>query len=141
MPDVYVTAAQRRAVFNRAKYRCEYCRTPDAFVSDPFAVEHIIARSKRGLTRLPNLALACSACNSHKYNKVEALDALSQEVVSLFHPRKQRWQDHFAWSEDELLVVGLTPTGRVTIETLQMNHPKMVNLRRLLKLAGLHPPT
>ena len=134
------TATQRRAVFVRAAWRCEYCRTPEAFVPDSFAVEHLIPFSKGGKTRLNNLALACPACNGHKYNKVTGLDPFTQESAPLFNPRRQRWQDHFAWSEDTLLIVGLTPTGRATVETLQMNHPKIINLRRLLLLAELHPP-
>ena len=140
MPEARVTAAQRRAVFKRAKCRCEYCLTPEAFVPDPFALEHIWPRSKGGRTRLDNLALACIACNSHKYNLTEAIDPVSQKLVPLFHPRKQRWSEHFAWSDDGLSLIGLTPIGRATIDTLQMNHAKMINYRRLLLLAGLQPP-
>jgi hypothetical protein len=36
------TAAQRRKILVRAKWRCEYRRTPEPFVPNPFAVEHII---------------------------------------------------------------------------------------------------
>lgn len=134
------TAAQRRKIFARAGWRCEYCRTPEDFVPDPFAIEHIIPLSAGGKTRLDNLASACLACNGRKYNKVAGIDPLTQELALLFNPRKQRWPDHFTWSEDALLVVGLTPTGRATVKTLKMNHQKMVNLRRVLLLAGLHPP-
>jgi hypothetical protein len=140
MPKERPTAAQRRTVFARAGWRCEYCLTPDAFVPDPFVVEHIIPFSAGGKTRLANLASACPACNGRKYNKVTGIDPLTREFAPLFNPRKQRWRDHFTWSEDSLLIVGLTPTGRVTVETLKMNHQKMVNLRRVLLLAGLHPP-
>jgi len=44
------------------------------------------------------------------------------------------------WSDDFTLIVGLTGTGRATVEALQMNRPGVVNLRRLLHAAGLHPP-
>ena len=81
MPKDTVTAALRRAVFDRAHYRCEYCRTPDAFVPDPFAVEHVKPRSRKGKSRLDNLALSCTACNSHKYNKMVAVDPLSEKLV------------------------------------------------------------
>ncbi len=134
------TAAQRRKILVQAKGRCEYCRTPEPFVPDPFAVEHIIPSSKGGKTRLNNLASACLACNGRKYNKVAGIDPLTQELAPLFNPRKQRWQDHFSWSEDALLIVGLTPTGRATVETLKMNHRKTVNLRLILVIARLHPP-
>jgi hypothetical protein len=134
-----VTPAQRQAVLARARGRCEYCHTPDGFVPGAFAVEHIVLRSKGGRTRLDNLALSCPACNGHKYNKVEGVAPLNRTLVPLFNPRKQHWGEHFVWSDDFTLLVGLTPTGRATVTTLQMNHQKMVNLRRLLGLAGLHP--
>jgi 5-methylcytosine-specific restriction endonuclease McrA len=134
-----VTPAQRQAVWARARGRCEYCHTPDGFVPGSFAVEHIVPQSKGGRTRLDNLALSCPAYNGHKYNKVEGTDPLNRSLVPLFNPRKQRWAEHFVWSDDFTLLIGLTPTGRATVVTLQMNHQKMVNLRRLLGLAGLHP--
>jgi hypothetical protein len=102
-------------------------------------VEHIVPRSKGGTTRLQNLALSCPACNGHKYNKIEAPDPLHGTLVSLFNPWKQRWAEHFVWSDDFTLIIGLTPIGRTTVATLRMNQQKMVNLRRLLVLAGLHP--
>jgi hypothetical protein len=36
--------------------------------------------------------------------------------------------------------MGLTPTGRATVETLHLNHEGVVNLRRVLFVVGLHPP-
>ena len=44
------TQRQRLAVFIRAGYRCEYCRHPVAFSSDPFEVEHIIPVEQGGTT-------------------------------------------------------------------------------------------
>ncbi len=140
MPDAYVTAALRRAVFARAKQRCEYCLTPDAYVPAPFVAEHIIPRAKGGKSRPNNLACSCPACNAHKYTTTAALDPLTGELAALFHPRRQRWADHFELAAGGLLIVGRTPTGRATIETLQLNHTTMLNLRRLLILDGLHPP-
>lgn len=136
-----VTAVQRRFVFARAKGFCEYCHTPEGFVPGSFAIEHIIPRSKNGKTVLRNLALSCPACNSHKFDKVWGVDTLSQRRVRLFNPRRQRWASHFEWSDDFTRIVGLTSTGRATVATLQMNDKKMINLRRLLILAELHPPT
>ena len=37
-------------------------------------------------------------------------------------------------------IVGITPTGRATIEALQMNRPGPVNMRQLLYAMGKHPP-
>jgi hypothetical protein len=46
---------------------------------------------------------------------------VSGEIVPLYHPRRDRWDTHFVWSDDFLLIVGLTPTGRATVATLFLN--------------------
>jgi hypothetical protein len=60
--------------------------------------------------------------------------------VRLFHPRRDRWADHFAWTDDGTRILGLTPTGRATVEALRLNREPLVNLRRVLVQAGEHPP-
>ena len=62
----------------------------------------IIPISRGGLSQLENLALACSQCNSHKSDKISAIDLVSGQTVLLFHPRQMRWTDHFCWSDDTL---------------------------------------
>jgi len=89
---------------------------------------------------LDNLALACQGCNNHKYTKTEGYDPVTGDMVPLYHPRRQRWRDHFAWNEDFTLIIGLTPTGRATVETLWLNREGLVNLRRILYALGEHPP-
>jgi hypothetical protein len=86
------------------------------------------------------LAWACPACNSHKYTKTHAHDPQTGRLVPLFNPRRQRWSQHFAWSEDFLLVMGRTATGRATVEALHLNRPELLNLRRALRTVGEHPP-
>ncbi len=140
MASERVTKSQRRAVVVRAGNRCEYCLTPADFFPGSFEVEHIFPKSKGGKTRLSNLAWACPSCNGHKHKKVEGIDPVNQMVVQLFNPRKQRWEEHFSWKADFREILGLTSIGRATVDTLQMNNFKMVNIRRLLHLAGLHPP-
>jgi hypothetical protein len=87
-----------------------------------------------------SLALACQGCNNHKYNKTQAPDPVTSAVVFLFHPRRQRWRDHFCWSEDGTHIVGLTPPGRATVAALHLNRAGLVNLRAVLYAAGKHPP-
>jgi 5-methylcytosine-specific restriction endonuclease McrA len=105
-----------------------------------FAVEHILPRSRGGKTVLGNLALSCQGCNNHKYAKTNGPDPKTGKRVPLYHPRKQRWSDHFAWNENHILIVGLTPTGRATVEALQLNREGLVNLRQILGEAAEHPP-
>jgi hypothetical protein len=77
---------------------------------------------------------------NHKYTKTSGLDPRSGERVALYNPRQQRWSEHFAWSADYTLILGLTPTGRATVETLHLNRVGLVNLRRVLFAVGEHPP-
>ncbi|MBI1878609.1 MAG: HNH endonuclease [Chloroflexi bacterium] len=140
MPDRRVTAAQRRAVFARARGCCEYCQSQARFATQSFAAEHIIPRYAGGETTLDNLALACFGCNSHKYTKTHALDPITGSEVPLFHPRRHEWFEHFAWNDDFTQIVGQTPIGRATIEALRLNRSELVNLRRVLRSVGEHPP-
>lgn len=140
MPEQRVTAAQKQTVLERARGCCEYCKSQARFATQSFSTEHIVPRHLGGETSLDNLALACQGCNNHKYTKAEARDPVSDSIVPLFHPRQQRWHDHFAWSDDFTLVVGLTPTGRATIQALHLNREELVNLRRVLYTMGGHPP-
>lgn len=97
-------------------------------------------RYRGGQTTLDNLALSCQGCNNHKHTKIEGIDPLTRESVSLYHPRKQVWSDHFTWNDDYTLIIGLTPTGRVTVSELQLNRPGLINLRRAIYALGEHPP-
>lgn len=124
----------------RAKGLCEYCRSRFDHSTEHFAIEHIDPVSRGGGSELDNLAFSCSGCNEHKHAKIAAPDPEGSQTVPLYHPRRQKWEDHFRWSEDYTRIIGLTPTGRATVETLKMNRPGLVNMRRVLYAAGLHPP-
>lgn len=135
-----VSASFRKKVEERAKKLCEYCQSPLEFSSDPFSVEHIFPISKGGIDQLENLALACQGCNGHKSTKTEAFDAVSQTTAIFYNPRKDVWNEHFVWSGDFTEIIGKTAKGRVTVEVLKLNRQRVKNLRRVLILAGEHPP-
>jgi hypothetical protein len=125
----------RDFVRRRADQRCEYCHLPQAAVPfSPFHVEHITARQHGGDDNLSNLALACDRCNLHKGPNLSGIDPDSGEVVVLFHPRRDSWNGHFRWNGAE--IVGLTPSGRATVQTLQMNAKRRVQLRAKLQATG-----
>ena len=140
MPDVQLTARLRAEIAERAQDCCEYCRAQEKFSPDSFSVEHIAPLSGGGSNESDNLAYSCQGCNNRKYVSVEAIDPLTGELVALYHPRQQQWSDHFAWNEDFTLVIGLTPTGRATVEKLHLNRRGLVNLRRVLFELHEHPP-
>ena len=140
MSKSYISKKLRIIVEKRANRCCEYCKSQANFSPSPFNVEHIIPESKDGTTLLKNLAFACAGCNSYKYTKTSVYDAISQKVVSLFHPRTPKWEEHFKWSKDFLKIIALTPIGRVTANTLKINRDEVVNLRKVLFAFGEHPP-
>ena len=140
MPKQRITARLKRVVADRAKGCCEYCHSQMRFAMQSFSIEHIVPRSRGGQAKLSNLALACQGCNNHKYTKIEGDDPVTGDLVSLYHPRQQRWRNHFAWNDDFTLVIGVTPTDRATVEALQLNREGLVNLRRILYAMGEHPP-
>lgn len=103
-------------------------------------IEHILPVALGGRTEHNNLWLACSLCNQHKGVRVIAPDPLTDELVSLFNPRQQRWGDHFVWSIDYERIIGLNAIGRATTVALQLNRPLLVRSRRIWVATGLHPP-
>ena len=126
--------AIRQFVRERAKDRCEYCQLPQHAVDGTFHVEHIIAKQHGGKDDLFNLAWCCDRCNFSKGPNLACIDAKTDQVVLLFHPRRDVWSDHFALQGP--LIVGLTPTGRAVVSLLQMNAPRRRNLRSLLLRRG-----
>jgi len=119
------------AVARRALHRCEYCHAPESFFNHRFDVEHIVPLAKGRNTCLDNLALCCSACNSRKLAFEMGVDAITGQEVPLFNPRIQNWAEHFRFSADGLILEGLTPIARATIERLDMNHSRQVRARQL----------
>jgi len=140
MSEIRLTAEQRKEVAERAKGCCEYCRSQARFAIQSFSIEHITPKSKGGDELLENLALACQGCNNHKYTKIHGRDPITEDETPLYHPRQHQWREHFAWSDDFTLIIGLTPTGRATVDELQLNREGLINLRRVLYIMGEHPP-
>ncbi len=123
-----MNAATRQQVRERAESRCEYCQIPEAatpFIK--FHAEHIIAQQHQVDDSLDNLALSCDRCNAYKGPNISSIDPKTKAIVELFHPRKNRWDEHFAIRLGS--VVGKTPCGRATVKLLNMNAARRVQLR------------
>jgi hypothetical protein len=140
MPKIYIPIQVQRTILELSQGYCEYCVLPANFSTDFFHYEHIIPIILGGNTELMNLARSCGICNNNKRDKTEHIDPLTQQVSRLYNPRQDVWTDHFQWSDDDLHVVGLTPIGRATVDLLKINRTNAINLRKLLKMADLHPP-
>lgn len=133
-----VSAKTERIVRDRARGRCEYCMMHQSLQGASFHCEHIVPESRAGGSEPDNLAMACPSCNFRKSDRVEAVDPSTGQAVRLYHPRLDRWSDHFDWDDCE--IVGLSPIGRATIDALNLNHPRRRQIREAERRFDLFPP-
>ena len=125
--------ALREFVRQRAGQRCEYCHLAQEFSELRFHVEHIVPRQHRGTDDANNLALACPDCNLRKGPNLTGVEPDTGQIVRLFHPRRDQWEEHFAFVG--LRIVGKTPIGRTTARLFVMNDPERVRIRALGRAA------
>ncbi|MBF2004013.1 MAG: HNH endonuclease [Chlorogloeopsis fritschii C42_A2020_084] len=133
-----IPAALRQLVIQRAGDRCEYCGLSQAGQAATFHIDHITPVVAGGATTAENLALACVSCSLRKAARQTVEDPETGEIVPIFNPRQQVWKEHFGW--DDVRVVGLTATGRATINALNMNRAIMLAIRAEEELLSRHPP-
>lgn len=124
-------AALRQVVRLQADGRCEYCRISERLTLAEHEIDHVIAVKHGGKTVAANLALCCTICNRFKGSDIASIDPESGQITPLFRPRNDRWDDHFQVRDGEVL--GLTATGRVTVQLLRMNRPARIRERQLLQ--------
>lgn len=138
MSSRYIPERLRALVRDRAGGACEYCliHEEDAFFS--LEIDHIISLKHHGKTEEDNLAYACIFCNRNKGSDVATFLFESNQVVRLFHPRTDRWSDHFALRGEE--IVPLTEIGQATVKILMLNHPDQLLERKALIDIGRYPP-
>jgi 5-methylcytosine-specific restriction endonuclease McrA len=130
-------AALRRLVWERAGNRCEYCQMKQEFDELTFQTEHIVPKKHHDADEADNLALACFACNNHKGTNLSGRDPQTGELTRLFHPRKDKWEEHFEWKE--AMLVGRTRIGRTTVDVLAVNLAHRNELRKALIEEGVFP--
>lgn len=127
-------------IHERSHFLCEYCHVSEKWQYVRFTVDHIIPLKRGGTDTEENLALACFHCNRRKGLRVTCRDPDSGKDVSLFHPRRHIWKDHFTWSSDRLCITGLTPIGRATVEALELNSDRVTRIRAADLAVDRHPP-
>jgi 5-methylcytosine-specific restriction endonuclease McrA len=120
-------AATRASVRRRAGDRCEYCRLLQQHSGLPHHIEHIISRQHGGSDGSDNLALACQRCNLSQGPNLTGIDPMSGAIAPLFHPRRDRWEEHFLVRG--VRIEGRTSTGRATVVVLGMNEDRRLKLR------------
>jgi HNH endonuclease len=127
-------SAAREFVRQRAGNCCEYCLLSQAHSQLTHHVEHIIAKQHGGADDAENLALACHRCNFRKGPNLTGIDPSTGEIVRLFHPRRDRWTEHFHW--EDIHIHGITATGRATTVLLAMNDARRLELRAELRIGA-----
>jgi hypothetical protein len=133
----WIPVELRRLIRTRAGGKCEYCLRHESDAVLPHQPDHITSRRHGGDTTAENLALACAVCNLLKGPEVAAIDPLTGQAARFFHPRLDRWIDHFRLEAGR--IVGLTPEGRVTADLMQFNRDDLVELRLMLIAKGRYP--
>lgn len=137
MAERSIPSSLRQQVIHRSQNRCEYCQLSQQGQEATFHIDHIHPVSVGGKTVADNLALACVSCSLRKAARQHATDPESGKEVPLFHPRRHTWSEHFQWHG--FRVIGITPTGRATVETLQMNRSLILSIREEEAMLGRHP--
>lgn len=137
----------KQVIRERAQYLCEYCHSPERLSANRFTVDHVILRSLGGSDAITNLALACRRCNERRYNFVAGVDPETQTIVPIFNPRQQKWEAHFIWLDQGVVIEGTTPIGRATCIRLDLNNTRypendsIRETRRFWIKTGLNPPS
>jgi hypothetical protein len=127
----------RREVRERANSCCEYCLLAEDDAYFPHEADHIISIKHRGRSVPENLAWSCFDCNRFKGSDIASLDTISGELVPLFNPRVESWDDHFQL--DAGSIRSLTSIGRATAALLTFNLPQRIEIRASLTQADRYP--
>ena len=129
-------AAARDLVHRRADKPCEYCGLRQEYSELRHHIEHIVAKQHGGSEDVENLALACHRCNLHKGPNLTGIDPETGQISPLFHPRRDRWSEHFA--VEGVRITGLRAVGRATVQVLALNDARRLELRaEILKRSEL----
>lgn len=132
-----ISSEDREFVRSRAPKICEYCRLPEYASVLPHQIDHIIGRQHHGSDDVQNLCLACIRCNLKKGPNIASVDPQTKRIVALYHPRTQRWEEHFQLIDGRIL--GLTAEGRATVALLDANDEDRVRIRKVLIGRGWLP--
>jgi len=121
-------ATTRDLVRFRAGERCEYCRLHQQHSGLVHHIEHIVAKQHGGSDDPSNVALSRHRCNLHKGPNLTGVDPGTGQVAPLFHPRRDRWAEHFIF--EGVRIEGISATGRATVRVLAMNDARRLEMRQ-----------
>jgi 5-methylcytosine-specific restriction endonuclease McrA len=76
----------RKNIFKRDRYTCQYCAAQPG--PELLTIEHIVPRSKGGVSSWENCVLACVECNKRKADRTPEQAGMKLRTV----PRKPSWR-------------------------------------------------
>lgn len=76
----------RRNIFKRDRHTCQYCGAQPG--PEALTIEHVLPRSKGGVSSWENCVLACVACNKRKADRTPEQAGMKLRTV----PRKPSWK-------------------------------------------------
>ena len=99
----------RYNVFLRDRFTCQYCG--GAFAAKDLQFEHVMPRSRGGVTSWQNIVAACGACNGAKADRMEmkpmrqprAPTARELHLASRDYPQHylhESWSDYLYWDSE-----------------------------------------
>ncbi len=90
MPGSHVPFS-RRNIYKRDHHTCQYCGAQPPI--EELTIDHVVPRSRGGISSWENCALACLACNASKADRT-----LQQAGMRLLQqPKRPRWRPLYSW--------------------------------------------
>jgi len=132
-----VSEQLRRQVAERAYHVCEYrlIHEDDTLLRLPGGPHH--QPQARGPTEPANLAWASACWNNNKGSDLGTLVGDPPQLVRLFHPRTDRWDQCFHLNG--IRIEAAQPAGEATVKLLQLNHDTRLREREALAEAARYP--
>jgi HNH endonuclease len=137
MSTTHIPAALRREIRDAARNACEYCLIHEEDTFFGLEIDHVIAEKHGGVTMFNNLCCACLTCNRYKGSDIATINLETQDIVRLFHPRRDAWREHFALQGPR--IVGVSAVGDATTRLLKLNLEERLLERELLQSSGRYP--
>ncbi len=133
----YIEIKLRRLVAERSGSVCEYCLIHEDDTHLGCVPDHIISLKHGGATEADNLAYACVFCNRYKGSDIGSILTLDEKFVRFYHPRKDRWSEHFRL--DGSIIRPLSEIGEATARILGFNANERIIEREHLISEGAYP--
>jgi hypothetical protein len=118
----YVPAALRRLARDRAGAVVNTAAFTKKRLSCHTSRITLLRQNIAGETEKTNLAWTCFVCNRAKGSDLSSIDVETGQLVRLFNPRTDNWDNHFVLEQDGR-ISAQADIGRVTEFLLKLNQP------------------